>query len=136
GRELAGGAPGLSVLSISRETSSSLKIDSGLGLGLGFNVLIAGERRGKPSGSVCFQGVHGRNLEEAQAREDKEASWRGSLPEDQYLCTGLDAYMTHEPCVMCAMALVHSRIRRVFYCLPCPEEGALESHFGVHALPS
>jgi tRNA(Arg) A34 adenosine deaminase TadA len=137
GKKLAGGTPGLSVLSTSRETSSFVKIDSGVGLGLGFNVLIAGERRGKPSGSVCFQGAgHGRNLEGAQAREDKEASWRGALPEDQYLCTGLDAYITHEPCVMCAMALVHSRIRRVFYCLPCPEEGALESHFGVHALPS
>lgn len=34
---------------------------------------------------------------------------------DPYLCTGYDVYVTREPCVMCAMALVHSRARKVFY---------------------
>jgi len=32
-----------------------------------------------------------------------------------HLCNGYDLYTTHEPCCMCAMALVHSRIRRVIY---------------------
>lgn len=41
-----------------------------------------------------------------------------------YLCTGYDAYLTHEPCFMCTMALVHSRIKRVFYGT-CTEDGAL-----------
>ncbi|KAL4332301.1 hypothetical protein GQ457_07G021990 [Hibiscus cannabinus] len=48
-----------------------------------------------------------------------------------YLCTGNDIYLVWEPCTMCAMALVHQRIRRIFYALPNPEAGALGS---VHRL--
>ena len=54
----------------------------------------------------------------------------------QYLCTGYDLYLTHEPCTMCAMALVHSRIGRVFYAQPCAESGALGSRYSVHEIAS
>lgn len=50
---------------------------------------------------------------------------------DQYLCTDLDCYITREPCVMCATALLHSRIRRVFYGYPT-EFGALGTLFKIH----
>lgn len=37
--------------------------------------------------------------------------------ENQYLCSGMDLYLSAEPCAMCAMAIVHSRVRRVFYAM-------------------
>lgn len=49
-----------------------------------------------------------------------------------YICTGLDLYVTREPCVMCAMALVHSRIGRVFYGT-ASADGALGTKFKVHS---
>ncbi|OWM86932.1 hypothetical protein CDL15_Pgr015968 [Punica granatum] len=53
-------------------------------------------------------------------------SLQGPL-EKPYLCTGYDIYLAWEPCVMCAMALVHQRIRRIFYAFPNASAGALGS---------
>jgi tRNA(Arg) A34 adenosine deaminase TadA len=53
-----------------------------------------------------------------------------------YLCTGLDCYVVSEPCVMCAMALVHSRLRRVVFLQSDVAGGALGGCLRLHGQPS
>ncbi len=49
-----------------------------------------------------------------------------------YLCTGLDMYLTHEPCAFCCMAALHARIRRIFFAVPSPLYGGLGGFIGLH----
>lgn len=73
---------------------------------------------------LCIEGISNKILE-----DDIE-----DLPPDPYLCTGLDLYISREPDLMSSMALVHSRIRRVFYKSPDLSCGALGSKLYLHEM--
>ncbi|KAG2501195.1 hypothetical protein HYH03_001009 [Edaphochlamys debaryana] len=53
-----------------------------------------------------------------------------------YMCTGYDCFVVREPCIMCAMGLVHSRVQRVIYCRPDAVHGALGGCRRLHACRS
>ncbi|KAM0749917.1 hypothetical protein T439DRAFT_42353 [Meredithblackwellia eburnea MCA 4105] len=49
-----------------------------------------------------------------------------------YLLTGLSVFMTHEPCLLCAMSLLHSRIANLFYVRRSEGSGGCGSLYTVH----
>ena len=58
----------------------------------------------------------------------------GRVP--HYLCRTFDVYTTLEPCCMCAMALLHSRVRRVVFGSRNAAFGGLGSRVRVHQQPN
>lgn len=70
----------------------------------------------------CSDNEPSRNIDSSMQQNDDD------IP---YLCTGYDIYVTREPCLMCAMAMVHCRIRRVFYGFETPD-GALGTKTKLH----
>jgi tRNA(adenine34) deaminase len=49
---------------------------------------------------------------------------------------GCDLWVTLEPCAMCAGAIAHARIRRLYYAAPDPKGGAVEHGARVFAQPT
>lgn len=68
---------------------------------------------------------HPLNHDVLQAIEHVASRARAKLfPPAQYLCTGFVVLLAEEPCFMCAMALVHSRVRAVVFVQREPRRGA------------
>ena len=51
-----------------------------------------------------------------------------------YRLIGCDLYSTVEPCLMCAGAIIHARIRRLVYGPPEPKFGGVESKLALEGL--
>jgi len=60
------------------------------------------------------------------------AQGKRSRDEEDYLCQDCDVVLTVEPCIMCAMALVHSRVRRVAFWASDPEFGGFGGKIALH----
>jgi len=52
-----------------------------------------------------------------------------------YRLTGTTLYVTLEPCVMCAGAIVHARVQRLVFGAPDPKAGAVNAVYDVIANP-
>ncbi|SCZ98046.1 BZ3500_MvSof-1268-A1-R1_Chr3-3g06540 [Microbotryum saponariae] len=74
------------------------------------------------------------NLIDSVAQMDRQnLRPRSSNPSSTppYLLTGMTLFISHEPCLMCSMALLHSRIANVYYIRKAPGSGGCGSVFAV-----
>ncbi len=70
------------------------------------------------------------------AHAEIEALRAGGLALGDYRLGGTTLYVTLEPCVMCASAIVHARVARLVFGAWDPKAGAAGSTIDVFALPS
>ncbi|ROT40307.1 cytidine deaminase-like protein [Sodiomyces alkalinus F11] len=60
--------------------------------------------------------------------EEERMLFNGEHPNSEgYLCHGLELYTTHEPCVQCSMAILHSRMAKIVFCHRMPLTGGIAS---------
>ncbi|KAF2478737.1 hypothetical protein BDY17DRAFT_328258 [Neohortaea acidophila] len=56
---------------------------------------------------------------------EEEYFAQDNIKPDGYLCLRLEVFLTHEPCIMCSMALVHSRVGKVIFSERMTQTGGL-----------
>jgi tRNA(adenine34) deaminase len=72
---------------------------------------------------------------DATAHAEIEALRRGGLALGSYRLADTTLYVTLEPCVMCASAIVHARVRRLVFGAWDPRAGGAGSLTNVFTLP-
>ena len=80
--------------------------------------MVARKRRALlPEGLASERGTEDSDLnaDHPLTTLEKEVYATSPTARDGYLCLDLELYVTHEPCVMCSMAILHSRFARVVF---------------------
>ena len=104
---------------------------------------LAAEQGEVPVGAVIVRDnrIIGRGWNQTITHRDPTAhaemiAVKEALPEaGGWRLTDCDMYVTLEPCAMCAGALIHARIRRLYIGTPDPKSGACGSLLDVTGQP-
>ena len=84
------------------------------------------------SGEVIASAHNGPvGLKDPSAHAEILALRRAAAAEGNYRLAGTTLYVTIEPCLMCAGALVHARVSRLVFGAPDAKGGAVVSLYGV-----
>lgn len=86
--------------------------------------LVLGEGHNQPIGQ-----------HDASAHAEILALRAASAAVGNYRLPGATLYVTLEPCIMCAGAIIHARVQRVVFGAWDPKAGAVRSRFDVIARP-
>ncbi|KAL6423370.1 hypothetical protein ACFW04_010168 [Cataglyphis niger] len=79
----------------------------------------------------------GRRNDNAEVEDSQQQKKCENITEKcgPYLCTGYWVFLLMEPCPMCAMALLHSRVARIFYGAVNQNVGVLGTRAVLHTVP-
>ncbi len=81
-----------------------------------------------PDGRIVARAFNGPiSLNDPTAHAEIVAIRQASVVLSNYRLNGCTMYVTIEPCLMCAGALLHARLKRLVYGAPDPKAGAVHS---------